>query len=297
VITLQDIAYVRSGVSDLDGAVRFAVDVVGLQDQGREDGVAYLRADHRHHCLAFVEGQSGMLSSAFSLRDEDDLADAEKQLQSAGVDTARGTAEQARSRRVRDFLSFDDPFGNRFDLVVDQAHDSRPVAYGRQAGITEFGHLCVDAPDVREAYRFWSSLFNVRVSDWIGDFAALLRIDAVHHKLAVFKGSGPGLCHINFQVAALDDVMRNWHFLTDRDVPILQGPGRHPQSTAVFLYFQGPEGLTYEYSHGVRLIEDETTWRPRWFDPAQPDSVDMWCGPTTRVSTQHQIRRPLGDGS
>ena len=294
-ITLQDIAYVRSGVSDLDSAVRFAVDIVGLQDQGRKDGVAYLRADHRHHCLAFVEGQAGMLSSAFSLRDEDDLADAEKQLHSAGIEVARGTAEQARSRRVRDFLSFDDPFGNRFDLVIDQAQDTRPAAFGRPAGITAFGHLCVDAPDVREAYRFWSSLFNVRISDWIGDWAALLRFDAVHHKLAVFKGAGPGLCHINFQVATLDDVMRNWHFLTDRGVPILQGPGRHPQSTAVFLYFQGPEGLTYEYSYGVRLIEDENAWRPRWFDPGQRDSVDMWCGPTTRVSTQQQARRPLGD--
>ena len=30
-ITLTDIAYVRSGVADLDGAVRFATDIVGLE--------------------------------------------------------------------------------------------------------------------------------------------------------------------------------------------------------------------------------------------------------------------------
>ena len=42
---------------------------------------------------------------------------------------------------------------------------------------------------------------------------------------------------MNFQVATLDDVMRNWHFLQDSGVEIEMGPGRHPQSTAVFLYF------------------------------------------------------------
>ena len=140
---------------------------------------------------------------------------------------------------------------------------------GRGSGITEFGHLCLDAPDVAEAHRFWSTTFNARASDWIGDAACLMRIDEVHHKLAVFQGDRPGLCHVNFQVAELDDVFRNWHHLQEQDVLIEMGPGRHPQSGAVFLYFLGPEGLTYEYSYGVRRITDEAAWRPRSFDPAE----------------------------
>ncbi|MGA4987273.1 VOC family protein [Nonomuraea bangladeshensis] len=292
-IELTDIAYVRSGAADLDTAVRFAVDVVGMELTAQENGVAYLRADQRHHCLALVEGESGVISSGFTVRDEDALAAAETELEKAGVAVARGGAEEARSRRVRDFLSFDDPFGNRVDLVIDQVTLTAPVRHGREAGITEFGHLCLDAPDVREAYCFWNGLFNARVSDWIGDWACLMRIDQVHHKLAVFQGSQPGLCHINFQVDSLDDVMRNWHFLEANGVEIEMGPGRHPQSTAVFVYFKGPEGITYEYSWGVRLITDEDAWRPRYFDPAEPGSIDMWQGPTRRVHTQPQIRRPL----
>ena len=54
------------------------------------------------------------------------------------------------------------------------------------------------------------------------------------------------------------------------------------------MYFQGPEGLTYEYSYGVRHIEDDAAWAPRWFDPAEPGSIDMWGGPTRRVTTQYQ---------
>jgi 2,3-dihydroxy-p-cumate/2,3-dihydroxybenzoate 3,4-dioxygenase len=289
-ITLTDIAYVRSGVADLEAATRFATEIVGLElAQPTEVGVAHLRADHRHHCLALIEGPSGVISSGFTVAGSDALDAAETELERAGLAVRRGSGAEARSRRVREFIAFDDPFGNRIELVSQQETVARPVAFARQAGITEFGHLCLDAPDVQEAYRFWSTRFNARVSDWLGDAACLMRIDPVHHKLAVFRGDGPGLCHMNFQVATIDDVFRNWHFLQSHHVEIEMGPGRHPQSTAIFLYFQGPEQFTYEYSFGVRRIEDDANWVPRTFDPAEPGSIDMWLGPTTRPVTQPQV--------
>jgi 2,3-dihydroxy-p-cumate/2,3-dihydroxybenzoate 3,4-dioxygenase len=102
---------------------------------------------------------------------------------------------------------------------------------------------------------------------------------------------------MNFQVDTIDDVFRNWHFLVDQGVQIEMGPGRHPQSTAIFLYFLGPEGFTYEYSFGVRRIEDDTSWTPRTFDPDEPGSIDMWLGPTKRVSSQRQLSEPHRPGS
>ena len=290
-ITLTDVAYVRSGAADLAAATRFATEIVGLELVVPADGnVAYLRADHRHHCLALVQGPSGVIASGFTVADSDALEVAETELERAGLAVHRGSEAEARSRRVREFIAFDDPFGNRIELVSQQETVARPVAFSRAAGITEFGHLCLDAPDVHEAYRFWSTRFNARVSDWIGDAACLMRIDPVHHKLAVFRGDEPGLCHMNFQVATIDDLFRNWHFLSGNNVEIEMGPGRHPQSTAIFLYFLGPEGFTYEYSFGVRRIEDEASWVPRTFDPDEPGSIDMWLGPTTRPITQPQVR-------
>jgi len=289
-IELKDIAYVRSGVADLEAAVRFATEIVGLQRVASDEpGVVHLRADARHHCLALVEGRSGVISSGFTVADEDALALAESDLERRGFVVGRLDALAARSRRVRSGIAFDDPFGNRLELVCQQQAITRPVGFTRPAGITEFGHLCLDAPDVHEAYRFWNSHFNARVSDWIGDAACLMRIDPVHHKLAVFRGDGPGLCHINFQVASIDDVFRNWHFLVEHGVEIEMGPGRHPQSTAIFVYFLGPEGFTYEYSFGVRRIEDDASWVPRTFDPAEPGSVDMWLGPIARTTSQPQL--------
>ncbi|WP_433171499.1 VOC family protein [Actinoallomurus sp. CA-150999] len=289
-ITLTDIAYVRSGVEDLTGAVRFASEIVGLEVvDADEPGVVHLRADTRHHCLTFVEGRSGVIASGLAVADTDALAAAETELEQRGLRVERGDRAAARSRRVAEFIAFDDPFGNRVELAAGQLSSAEPVRLTRSSGITEFGHLCLDAPDVREAYRFWSTTFNARVSDWVGDAACLMRIDQVHHKLAVFRGDEAALCHINFQVDSLDDLFRNWHFLVDNGVEIVMGPGRHPTSGAVFLYFRGPENLTYEYAIGARLIEDEAAWRPRIFDPEQPASIDMWLGPVAPTTRQRQL--------
>ena len=243
-ITLTDVAYVRSGAADLDTATRFATEIVGLELVAPVDSnVAYLRADHRHHCLALVQGPSGVIASGFTVADSDALEVAETELERAGLAVHRGSEAEARSRRVREFIAFDDPFGNRIELVSQQETVARPVAFSRAAGITEFGHLCLDAPDVHEAYRFWSTRFNARVSDWIGDAACLMRIDPVHHKLAVFRGDEPGLCHMNFQVATIDDLFRNWHFLKQPKCRDRDGPGPPPAVHRDFPVLPGPGGV------------------------------------------------------
>jgi 2,3-dihydroxy-p-cumate/2,3-dihydroxybenzoate 3,4-dioxygenase len=114
------------------------------------------------------------------------------------------------------------------------------------------------------------------VSDRIGA-AALLRIDEVHHKIALFPSTCPGVQHVNHQVQGVDDIMRSYYFLREQGVKIVFGPGRHPTSGAVFLYFEGPDGMVYEYSTGVRLIkpDEEATYRPRQF-PFAASSFCMW---------------------
>ena len=69
--------------------------------------------------------------------------------------------------------------------------------------------------------------------------------------------------------------MRAYYFLREQGIAIRFGPGRHPTSGAVFLYFEGPDGMTFEYSTGVRLIEDEAQHTPRQF-PFAEQSFCMW---------------------
>jgi hypothetical protein len=64
---------------------------------------------------------------------------------------------------VAAFVGFDDPAGNHVELVVDQAVLGRRVEFAREAGIIEFGHLCLDAPSPQEAAQFWTTVFSARV--------------------------------------------------------------------------------------------------------------------------------------
>jgi 2,3-dihydroxy-p-cumate/2,3-dihydroxybenzoate 3,4-dioxygenase len=69
--------------------------------------------------------------------------------------------------------------------------------------------------------------------------------------------------------------MRSYYFLREQGVRISFGPGRHPTSSAIFLYFQGPDGMTYEYSTGVKHITDEARHQPRQF-PFDKTGFCMW---------------------
>ena len=94
-------------------------------------------------------------------------------------------------------------------------------------------------------------------------------------------GRGPGIHHVNHQVESNDDVLRSYYHLSGHRVPIVFGPGRHPTSGARFLYFQGPDGMVFEYSVGVDEIEDEETHLPRQFG-FEPSSLCMWGSKSTR---------------
>ncbi|MCZ0984790.1 hypothetical protein O1M54_02075 [Streptomyces diastatochromogenes] len=91
-IPLTDIAYVRSGVEDLEGAVRFASEVVGLEVVASDEpGVAHLRADARGHCLTFVQGRSGVISAGFTVAGPEALAEAETELRGGACGWNAGT--------------------------------------------------------------------------------------------------------------------------------------------------------------------------------------------------------------
>ena len=275
-IDLLDIRYVRLGTRDLVAADRFAREVVGLELAREEAGARYYRSDDRDHTLVYFEGDPRDHTVGFELRHADDLEAAAAQLSDRGLAVRHGSADAREQRRVRDLLSFDDLSGNRIDLVVRPQHSGRRHFPSRDAGITGFSHIGLCSTDAPRDEAFWCSMLGARVSDRIGD-AALLRIDPVHHKVALFPTTRSGIQHVNHQVASIDDVMRAWYQLREKGVRIVFGPGRHPTSGAVFLYFEGPDGMVFEYSTGVRHIapEDEAGYRPRQF-PAVPSSFCMW---------------------
>ena len=282
-VNLHDIRYLRIGTPDLESAVEFATRIVGLQLVRREGRAAYFRSDKvlvrgdtRDHTLVYFEGDSSDHVIGFDLEERADFDAAGAEIEKAGHRVRAGTKAECEQRRVQRLLAFEDPSGNKIEIVVRPFHSGERYFPARDAGITHFSHIGLRTSNAPRDEAFWTKLLNARVSDWIGE-APLLRVSTIHHTLALFPSPHPGVQHINHQVEDIDDVMRSYYFLREKGVKIVFGPGRHPSSSAVFLYFEGPDKMVYEYSVGVKHIlpEEEASYRPRQF-PFAPESFCMW---------------------
>ena len=277
-INLLDIRYVRLGTRDTLGAERYANEILGLRTGSRsgnsKNGQSiYLRSDDRDHTLAYFDGDPKDHTVGFELRDAQALDHAARMLQERGIAAHTGSAEECEQRHVRSFINFSDLTGNSVDLVVRPAHSGVRFFPTRDAGCTGFSHIGLRTTDAKRDEAFWTEVLGAKVSDRIGD-APLLRIDEVHHKIALFPSGFAGVQHINHQVQSVDDIMRSWYFLQSRGIKTVFGPGKHPTLGAMFLYFEGPDGMVYEYSSGVRSITDPD-YKPRQF-PFDPTSFCMW---------------------
>lgn len=264
-ITLRDVCYVRLGTRDLAAATGYATDILGLEIGEVAGHATYFRSDQREHTLCYFEGDPADQVVAFEVDAMAELEAAATQLEALGHAVHVGTTAEADQRKVRAFIGFNDPTGNRIELAWRPAISGRRYHGSRDAGITGFSHVGLCTTDAARDERFWTTVCNARVSDRIGD-APLLRIDAIHHKIALFPTNRAGIQHINHQVERTDDVQRSFNFIRERGIPVVFGPGKHPTSSARFLYFEGPDGMVFEYSSGVRDIADELLYRERQFE-------------------------------
>ena len=273
-IRLRDVSYVRMGTADLGGAERFSTDILGLEVAERRRDALYFRSDERAHTLCYFRGDPSDHAVGFEIGSSTELEQAATTLEAMGRPVRIGTRAEAELRKVRDFVAFRDPTGNLIELVVRPEHASRRYRGTRDAGITGFSHVGLCSTDPVRDEAFWTTVCNARVSDRIGD-APLLRIDEVHHTIALFPTNRAGIQHINHQVESADDIQRSLNLLRSRQVRIVFGPGRHPTSSAKFLYFEGPDGMVFEYSSGVRSIADELMYRERQY-PFEPKGFCHW---------------------
>jgi 2,3-dihydroxy-p-cumate/2,3-dihydroxybenzoate 3,4-dioxygenase len=277
-IQLLDIRYVRLGTKDLVGATRYATTILGLSEAARSGNpknneAVYLRSDNRDHTLVYFDGEANDHTTGFEVADESHLEAAAAELERNGIKIIRGNEGECEARRVRAFINFQDPSGNSIDLVAGPHHSGSRFFPTRDCGTTGFSHIGLRTTDAPRDEKFWTQILSAKVSDRIGT-APLLRIDEVHHKIALFPSAHAGVQHINHQVESIDDIMRSWYLLKEHNIKVVFGPGKHPTSGAMFLYFEGPDGMVYEYSSGVRNITDDN-YQPRQF-PFEPSSFCMW---------------------
>jgi 2,3-dihydroxy-p-cumate/2,3-dihydroxybenzoate 3,4-dioxygenase len=269
-LALVAIAYARIAARDAPASARFASEIVGLQSAREEDGEIALRSDERSRSLVFASEIEPSLG--VEAWDEAALDPLEARLREAGFSARRASPEESRARRVRAAIFTRDATGNAIEIVAQSERSGRRFFGARDAGLMGFSSIGLRSIDIAGDLRFWRAL-GAEIRDHVGEIA-YLAIDDAHHRIALYPSRATGLLYLAFEVASVDDLMRGHYFLAERQIRIVQGPGRQPASEQVFLHFQGPEGLVYAYVTGMARGFDKPR-PPRQF-PRTAESLCAW---------------------
>ena len=282
----KKLGYVALNVTDLGRSVPFYRDMVGLQlNEQVEGGPAFFSCSADHHNIVLHQGsEPGLKRVGFEMQDDTELAKAFEHVEKLGLNPRELSPQEAREARQQQTFRFREPNTGLelefYGSMVEHGENYKPTV----TKIARLGHVVVSVADWQPTVEFFTKELNFKVSDYVYGFIAFMRCwpNPYHHSLGIgnAKAFDPncernGLNHVNFMVTDLDDVGRGMVRVKKADIPIVFGPGRHPPSGSVFLYYLDPDGMTLEYSYGMEEFPERAPRKPRTL-AGRPESLDYW---------------------
>ena len=255
-----DLAYVRlAGETEARGT--FLSSILGLQKVPGHNGDLAFRSDDRS-CTIGVDPDAKAASVGVEIEDDAALDAVKASLAGAGLPIEEGSSEACKRRFVRRALLTRDASGNAIDFVLQPARSGRRFFGTRDTGMLGLAGVGLRSTDVVRDTAFWIAAGAI-VSDRVGDIV-YLRFDALHHRVALYPSDRGGLLYVTFAVESLDCIMQNFYHLQERQIRILQGPGRETASGQNFIRFDDGRGQMFVFGCDMAVI-DEAKHRPRQF--------------------------------
>jgi len=302
---IQDIAFVRYAVPDLDRMQSFLADF-GLRTAARTPEALYSRsAAPTHHVhIAELGNETRHVGFGLLARDADALAEVARRVGRPVEDNP----EPGGGRRVR----FTDPAGFVVDVVHGQATHAplalreplmantaterrrrgQPIRMQpRPSTVARLGHLALLVTGFAETYAFYREVLGFLPSDtyWAGaegnTVAAFMHCGlgtqwTDHHTLAIITSQDgrTRFDHSAFEAIDLDDVVQGGEYLKSRGHSHSWGIGRHIQGSQIFDYWRDPFGNKVEHWTDGDLVNDST---PVGAAPFSLDALRQWAPPLT----------------
>ncbi|MFD1714871.1 VOC family protein [Amnibacterium flavum] len=288
------VSHIGLRVPDVDASVHFYGRVLGLVLQGDLDGGgARLGWGAGHHVLDLIPGETGIDHYAFEVRDDDGLVGIRSRLEAAGHAVANlDTSYLDGSVGVGSGISVSDPDGTTVHFHSPIWRQGENVAdTGRRP--VKFQHTTVGTAAVQPMVDFFASTVGFRLSDQLEDGRfCWLRSDKDHHTLAVVNVERTGvLDHYSYDLSEWEDFKTWCDRLTELDVKVQWGPGRHGPGNNLFVFFDDPAGNHIELSAEMeKFYDDAVHYSTRRWLPV-PASVNLWGGqtPTWRKTSEGTV--------
>lgn len=274
----RKLAYAALNVTNLEKSVEFYRGLIGLDLVDQHAEMAFLRCSRDHHNIVLcTNAEAGLKRVAFELESEADVDSAFEHF--ARLHMAPywvGDKERAQLKQGRSFRVMERNSQLTVELFSSITHMAKPFV-PTLANIARLGHVVIGAVDFEASCKAFIDDFGFRVSDFIEDRISFMRChpNPFHHTFAVGPAKFNRLHHVNFMVTDIDDVGKALYRMKKHDFKIVYGPGRHPPSNSVFLYFLDPDGATVEYSFGMEEFPEHGAREARMLE-AVAESLDTW---------------------
>ena len=297
-IRFRRLGYVALNVTDLGRSTAFYTGIVGLEAAMAANGDVLLRcSDRRVDVMLTSAADPGLKRIGWQMESSKALAAARAHFTEIGLKLRDVPAADAEAVGIGEAFRISEPTtGATFEFYVVMAKADTPFA-ASHTKITRLGHVVLNTTDKDATEKFLREHMNFAVSDWIENTVSFMRCfpNPLHHTMGIGQSGAAGLNHVNFMVTDLDDIGRAHNRVKANAVPIVYGPGRHPPSDSVFLYFLDPDGMTIEYSFGMEEFAEVGAREPRMLAPTL-DSIDYWGGiPDPRFAKVGKIEKLAED--
>jgi catechol 2,3-dioxygenase len=273
-------------VKDLETAVEFYENVLGLIEIERSDGVVYLGCGlDENYDVGLMEGGTGIDHFAIRVDDEAALESRASQLDAAGVAAER--TDGVEPNQVAG-LRFELPSGIYMEFVVvedmDYHHLTRSVAGRDRLAPLDFDHPNLMIYDVDADLDFLANVLDLQVSDVIvGEsgftIQAWLRLGDHHHDLGLSLANDvvSTLNHIAFEMESIDHMKAFCDRLIAEGYRLELGLSRHNAGGNVFAYLWSPGGNRVELTTEMATVDPGAPKGVR--EIAQEDNtVSAWGG-------------------
>ncbi|MTD45502.1 hypothetical protein GKE82_14695 [Conexibacter sp. W3-3-2] len=267
------IGHIALNVADLDRAVDFQEQVVGLTEVERTAGVAYLTCNDRHHELILVQDGSnrGYDHLAMQVEDAAALERAKSALPAAGATLLGGVYDgEPGIDRALKVLS---PGGHVYKLFCGMETVDVPLRDGRP---THFEHVSTKVWNHRAEDRFLEAM-GFRNADRMGVLASWWHCDDDHHGIALTRAPKAELSHYAYAFPDLNALGRVADRLrAHRGRKCIWGPSRHGPGNNHFLYLHDEDGAMVECCS--ELAQMREGYEPKTWS-MHPGTINQWGGP------------------
>lgn len=265
---LQRIEHAKVHVNDLDAALPFYTDAMGLVEVDRADGTVYLGTGlDDNFDLAVAEGGTGIEHFAVRASDESAVDDVVERLSDRGVDVGRVDGEEpGQVAGVRFHL----PSGVPMEVVAvaDEAYEHANVSDTGRAGHapSTLDHVQFFTPDVNEDLGFLRDVVGMYVSDTVGPRDDLeigfARCNTLHHDVALKAAPPDGpdhasLHHVAWGYDGIEHMKLFLDTVCERGMEFERGLGRHYAGNNLYAYFWEPGGNRFEMCAEMAVVKTD----------------------------------------